>query len=109
MPIATPSPCTRTSTSRTAPERVRWRASNCCSPGRMVPARAFATSGLVALVVAVIGILKEQQLTGDLIVFMALAVVGIVVLLVGVGWRYLRQRVLELFPPAMAEKLPPAA
>lgn len=75
--------------------------------GILIDRRAFATSGLVALIVAVAGILKEQQLTGDLIVFMALAFVGVVVLLVGVGWRYLRSRVLEIVPPSLANRLPP--
>lgn len=75
--------------------------------GILIDRRAFATSGLVALIVAVAGILKEQQLTGDLIIFMALAFVGVVVLLVGVGWRYLRSRVLEMVPPSLANRLPP--
>ncbi|WP_137136090.1 hypothetical protein [Rhizobium sp. FKY42] len=77
--------------------------------GIIIDRRAFATSGLVALIVAVAGLLRDQQLTGDLIVFMALAFVGIVVLLVGVGWRFLRSRVLELVPRAMADRLPPVA
>ncbi|MDO1582326.1 hypothetical protein [Rhizobium oryzicola] len=75
--------------------------------GLVIDRRAFATSGLVALIVAVIKVLQTTDMTGDVVLFLALTTVGLIVLLVGTGWRYLRRQIMELLPRAWQAKLPP--
>jgi hypothetical protein len=75
--------------------------------GLIIDRRAFVTSGLVSLIAAVVSILAQGDIGGGSAVFVALLVVGSVVLVIGVGWPQLRRLVVGLLPEGLKAKLPP--
>jgi hypothetical protein len=75
--------------------------------GLIIDRRAFVTSGLISLIAAVGSILSRGTLDGRGTVFIALLIVGVVVLTIGVGWPKLRRLVVGLFPEGLKAKLPP--
>lgn len=75
--------------------------------GIVIDRRAFVTSGLIALIAAVGSMVRSQQWSSDLI-FVAPTFVGAVVLLIGVGWQWLRVRIMRLLPVIISSRLPPA-
>ncbi|CDN54859.1 Hypothetical protein RG1141_CH25220 [Neorhizobium galegae bv. officinalis bv. officinalis str. HAMBI 1141] len=75
--------------------------------GLIIDRRAFVTSGLVSLIAAVVSILAKGDLGGGSAVFVALLVVGSVVLVIGVGWPQLRRLAVGILPDTLKTKLPP--
>lgn len=75
--------------------------------GILIDRRAFVTSGLIALIAAVSSMLRGQQTTSGFM-FMAPTFVGAAVLLIGVGWQWLRVRIMRALPVAISSRLPPA-
>ncbi|PZU23536.1 MAG: hypothetical protein DI589_07620 [Shinella sp.] len=75
--------------------------------GVIIDRRAFVTSGLVSLIAALVALLRHGQLQADNTIFLALLLVGLLVLTIGVGWRALRRRVIGLLPPSVSVALPP--
>ncbi|MFZ1813599.1 MAG: hypothetical protein WBO55_04035 [Rhizobiaceae bacterium] len=75
--------------------------------GIIIDRRAFVTSGLISLGVAIGVIAKEANV--NLTDFAALPVflVGMIVLVLGVGWQRLRALVVGLLPAVIRAKLPP--
>jgi hypothetical protein len=76
--------------------------------GLVIDRRAFVTSGLLSLGLAIYGIFRQGNATIDTYLFTTLVVVGTIVLVIGTGWMPLRRLVLRALPPAMSERLPPA-
>jgi hypothetical protein len=74
--------------------------------GVIIDRRAFVTSGLVSLGVAIVSILRQSHAQFDTAGFAALLLVGLFVLVIGVGWPYLRRAIVGRLPLAMQEKLP---
>lgn len=76
--------------------------------GLIIDRRAFVTSGLLSLGYALYGVFRMGSATMDTYVFMTLLVVGVIVLVIGTGWMWLRRIVVGALPAGMAGKLPPA-
>lgn len=76
--------------------------------GLVIDRRAFVTSGLLSLGLAIYGIFRQGNATIDTYLFTTLVVVGTIVLIIGTGWMPLRRLVLRVLPPAVSERLPPA-
>jgi hypothetical protein len=82
--------------------------------GLVIDRRAFVTAGLLSLGYALSVILKDmrlglQDLGGDSQFGIAALIVGIVVLVLGIGWQPLRARVLSVLPAMVRDRVPPAA
>ncbi|MBX4866659.1 hypothetical protein HJA87_01925 [Rhizobium bangladeshense] len=75
--------------------------------GLVIDRRAFVTSGLLSLGVAIFGVVQEGNATIDTYIFTTLIIVGAIVLIIGTGWMPLRRLVLRALPPAIASRLPP--
>lgn len=75
--------------------------------GLVIDRRAFVTSGLLSLGVAIFGVFRQGSATVDSYIFTTLIVVGAIVLIIGTGWMPLRRLVLRALPPAIANRLPP--
>ncbi|MBA5801686.1 hypothetical protein [Rhizobium changzhiense] len=75
--------------------------------GLIIDRRAFVTSGLLSLGVAIFGVVRKGDATVDTYIFTTLIVVGAIVLIIGTGWMPLRRLVLRALPPAIAKRLPP--
>ncbi|MEI1246630.1 hypothetical protein [Rhizobium aouanii] len=75
--------------------------------GLIIDRRAFVTSGLLSLGVAIFGVVRKGNATVDTYIFTTLIVVGTIVLIIGTGWMPLRRLVLRALPPAIANRLPP--
>ncbi|QND51745.1 hypothetical protein HB779_07385 [Phyllobacterium sp. 628] len=75
--------------------------------GLVIDRRAFVTAGLVSLGVALARLFKESGANPGGYVFVILFIVGLVVLVIGVGWPFFRRAVLAPLPDAMRAKLPP--
>jgi hypothetical protein len=74
--------------------------------GVVIDRRAFVTSGLVSLGVAVVSILRQTQAQFDTAGFAALLIVGLFVLTIGVGWPHLRRAIVGRLPLGLQTKLP---
>ncbi|MDE1996402.1 MAG: hypothetical protein KGI75_28145 [Rhizobiaceae bacterium] len=74
--------------------------------GVVIDRRAFVTSGLVSLGVAIGGLLRQNQAGFDKIGFTTLLIVGAVVLVIGIGWPYLRRAAIGLLPASLQMRLP---
>ncbi|MBB2685323.1 UNVERIFIED_ORG: hypothetical protein GGD47_002911 [Rhizobium etli] len=75
--------------------------------GLIIDRRAFVTSGLLSLGVAIFGVFRQGSATVDTYIFTTLIIVGAIVLIIGTGWMPLRRLVLRTLPPAIANRLPP--
>ncbi|ARM89379.1 hypothetical protein RHEC894_CH03104 [Rhizobium sp. CIAT894] len=75
--------------------------------GLVIDRRAFVTSGLLSLGVAIFSVFRHGSATVDTYIFTTLIVVGAIVLIIGTGWMPLRRQVLRALPPAIANRLPP--
>ncbi|ARO31104.1 hypothetical protein NXC14_CH03197 [Rhizobium sp. NXC14] len=75
--------------------------------GLVIDRRAFVTSGLLSLGVAIFSVVRKGHATVDTYIFTTLIVVGAIVLIIGTGWMPLRRLVLRALPPAIANRLPP--
>lgn len=74
--------------------------------GVIIDRRAFVTSGLVSLGVAVVSILRQTHAQFDTAGFAALLIVGLFVLTIGIGWSYLRRAIVGVLPSTMRARLP---
>jgi hypothetical protein len=75
--------------------------------GLVIDRRAFVTSGLLSLGVAIFSVFRQGSATADTYIFTTLIVVGAIVLIIGTGWMALRRLVLRALPQAIANRLPP--
>ncbi|WP_237152314.1 hypothetical protein [Oryzibacter oryziterrae] len=78
--------------------------------GILIDRRAFVTSGLISLGWS-IGVLIEKggwnNLSGQTSFFLVLVAIGIIVLTLGIGWRWIRRQAVGLLPADIALRLPP--
>lgn len=79
--------------------------------GIMLDRRAFVTSGLLSFGYAFKILLDEGGITGflasaDNIAFVILLATGVIVLSLGIGWRWLRRVALDALPSGVAQRLP---
>ncbi|MGV1755985.1 hypothetical protein ACQZ6F_09280 [Rhizobium sp. A22-96] len=74
--------------------------------GLIIDRRAFVTAGLVSLGLATGAILRHNQAGLDKIGFLVLMIVGLVVLVIGIGWADLRRIVVRRLPLSIQGKLP---
>ncbi|ANL35233.1 hypothetical protein [Rhizobium phaseoli] len=75
--------------------------------GLIIDRRAFVTSGLLSLGVAIFSVFRQGSATVNTYIFTTLIIVGAIVLIIGTGWMPLRRLVLRALPPAIANRLPP--
>jgi hypothetical protein len=75
--------------------------------GLIIDRRAFVTSGLLTLGLAIYGIFRQGSATVDTYIFGTLIIVGVIVLVIGTGWMPLRRMVLRALPSGVVERLPP--
>ncbi|MNE14057.1 hypothetical protein D3C80_1069160 [compost metagenome] len=75
--------------------------------GIIIDRRAFVTSGLISLIVTVVAVLKQGEISGGNAVFVALLAVGVFVLVIGIGWASLRRTIVTRLPGSVQDKLPP--
>ncbi|NRP19979.1 hypothetical protein LPJGGPFB_03238 [Ensifer adhaerens] len=73
--------------------------------GLVIDRRAFVTSGLLSLGGAVWTMLNQTGASLDNYVFVAFAVVGVTVLVIGIFWQKLRRIVVSLLPETMTARL----
>lgn len=74
--------------------------------GLVIDRRAFVTAGLVSLGLATAAILRHNNASFDKIGFLVLMIVGLVVLVIGVGWVDLRGIVVRRLPAGVQARLP---
>jgi len=75
--------------------------------GLVIDRRAFVTSGLLSLGLAIASILQKTEARVESYAFVTLLIVGLVVLVIGVGWPSFRRFALKLLPEPLKAKLPP--
>ena len=73
--------------------------------GLVIDRRAFVTSGLLSLGAAIWTILQKSGASLDTYVFIAFAVVGLTVLVIGIFWQPLRRAAMSLLPVAFTARL----
>jgi hypothetical protein len=73
--------------------------------GLVIDRRAFVTSGLLSLGGAIWTMLSQTGASFDNYIFVAFAVVGLTVLVIGIFWQKLRRIVLDLLPETMTARL----
>jgi hypothetical protein len=76
--------------------------------GIVIDRRAFVTAGLISLGVAIYTLVWKAGLEFSSLAAFALFAVGVIVLMLGTGWRVLRRMALSQVPVAMRERLPAA-
>ncbi|OCJ11300.1 hypothetical protein A6U86_22770 [Rhizobium sp. AC27/96] len=74
--------------------------------GLIIDRRAFVTAGLVSLGLATGAILRHNDAGLDKIGFLVLMIVGLVVLVIGIGWADLRRIVVRRLPLSIQGRLP---
>ena len=74
--------------------------------GLIIDRRAFVTAGLMSLGVAIGAILRQNNAGFDKVSFIVLMIVGLIVLVIGVGWPHLRRTVVRLLPASVQRRLP---
>ncbi|MGB7288003.1 MAG: hypothetical protein WBC71_13830 [Salaquimonas sp.] len=77
--------------------------------GIIIDRRAFVTSGLLSLGVALYTITASVGITLSSIGAFSFLAVGIIVLLLGTGWHFLRKTVVRKLPEQMQAMLPPVS
>ncbi|MGQ3211058.1 MAG: hypothetical protein ACT6U0_02155 [Shinella sp.] len=75
--------------------------------GLIIDRRAFVTSGLVSLGLAIASLLQGIEAAPEGYVFLTLLIVGVVVLTIGIGWPHFRRWAVAPLPMTLKEKLPP--
>lgn len=75
--------------------------------GLIMDRRAFVTSGLISLGIALGALIKEQSFNWNINFSLVLATIGVVVLFIGVFWPALRGLVVKLLPAGIQSHLPP--
>lgn len=74
----------------------------------VIDRRALLVSSLVYLSTAFYKIIETLDLDRSLQIFIPMSIIGLVVLLLGIGWSPLRRLILSLIPlPALKDRLPP--
>nr|WP_246707664.1 hypothetical protein [Ensifer oleiphilus] len=73
--------------------------------GLIIDRRAFVTSGLLSLGGAIWTMLNQTGASVDNYVFIAFAVVGVSVLVIGIFWQKLRRMVMRLLPETITARL----
>lgn len=73
--------------------------------GLTIDRRAFVTSGLLSLGVAIWTVLRQTGVSLDGYVFVAFAAVGVTVLVIGIFWQRLRRMVIDLLPETITARL----
>jgi hypothetical protein len=76
--------------------------------GLIVDRRAFVTAGLLSLGVAIYGVFRHGGASVDTYLYMTLLTVGVIVLVIGIGWVPLRRLTLRLLPHSLSSRLPRA-
>ncbi len=76
--------------------------------GVIIDRRAFVTSGLISLGVALYALFYQVGISASGLTPFVVLMVGVTVLLLGTGWVRLRSLMLTAFPASLREKLPPA-
>lgn len=76
--------------------------------GLIIDRRAFVTAGLMSLGVAIYGVFKQGNAGVDTYFYLTLLIVGVIVLVIGIGWVPLRRLTLRLLPHSLSERLPRA-
>ncbi|MDL2405093.1 hypothetical protein PY650_05385 [Rhizobium calliandrae] len=74
--------------------------------GLIIDRRAFVTAGLMSLGIAIGAILRQNNAGLDKVSFIVLMIVGLIVLVIGVGWPHLRRSVVRLLPLSVKRRLP---
>ena len=74
--------------------------------GLVIDRRAFVTAGLVSLGLATAAILRHNNAGLDKVGFLVLMIVGLVVLVIGIGWADLRRLIVRRLPAGMQARLP---
>ncbi len=74
--------------------------------GLVIDRRAFVTAGLVSLGLATAAILRHNNAGLDKVGFLVLMIVGLVVLVIGIGWVDLRRIIVRRLPAGMQARLP---
>ncbi|MDL2397345.1 hypothetical protein [Rhizobium mayense] len=74
--------------------------------GLIIDRRAFVTAGLMSLGIAIGAILRQNNAGLDKVSFIVLMIVGLIVLVIGVGWPHLRRTVVRLLPASVQGRLP---
>lgn len=74
--------------------------------GLVLDRRAFVTSGLVSLGTIIGYLISELGLRLDSMFAAAAITLGLIVIVVALGWNPMRRRLLSLFPPALRQRLP---
>ena len=75
--------------------------------GIVIDRRAFVTSGLISLGVAIFVLARAAALEFSELGAASILLVGIIVLVLGTGWLALRRRILALLPQSWRDRLPP--
>ena len=76
--------------------------------GIIIDRRAFVTSGLISLGIALYALFSRAGVTWSSLTPFVLLMVGITVLLLGTGWAWLCQLLLAVLPQSLRDRLPPA-
>jgi hypothetical protein len=76
--------------------------------GLIIDRRAFVTAGLMSLGLAIYGVFKQGNAGVDTYFYLTLLVVGVIVLVIGIGWVPLRRLTLRLLPHSLSSRLPRA-
>ena len=74
--------------------------------GLIIDRRAFVTAGLVSLGLATAAILRHNNAGLDKVGFLVLMIVGLVVLVIGIGWADLRRLIVRRLLAGMQARLP---
>jgi hypothetical protein len=75
--------------------------------GILIDRRAFVTSGIISLGVAIAVVAKEAAIDMHTFQFLPLFAVGMVVLVFGIGWLRLRAILVSILPDSLTRLLPP--
>jgi hypothetical protein len=76
--------------------------------GLIIDRRAFVTAGLLSLGVAIYGVFRNGGAGVDTYFYLTLLIVGVIVLVIGIGWVPLRRLTLRLLPHSLSSRLPRA-
>ncbi len=74
--------------------------------GIAIDRRAFVTAGLISLGAAIYTLIAQAGMEFSSLFAMAVLLVGIIVLVLGIGWQQLRRVILGLLPQGMRDVLP---
>ncbi len=77
--------------------------------GILIDRRAFVTAGLISLGAAIYTLVWKAGLEFSSLSAFAILAVGVIVLMLGTGWRQLRRAFLARLPNGLRQRLPPAA